>query len=102
MVPEPVLVPKTEPATPTQEEGGSGELLLTPLSSPATDLRLRIGLPPEDDGLNNNVEDDGGAMYAQGSNLDGEEPRENGGASSGYEKRQVLMGENDMAEGYFT
>lgn len=88
-----VLVPEVVPTSPTPlllttEENEGKEFTSSPTSSLYPDLRLSIGLSPEDEGMCDDVEmaNGEGSGYRQGS-LDADESLSSSEVPSGYEKR---------------
>ncbi|XP_071336307.1 growth/differentiation factor 10b [Trachinotus anak] len=108
---EQFTVATVEPASPTPllhscSEESEVTATVTPTSEP--EFRLPIGVSREDKDLNDvageGQPNDEGHGYMEGGNLDEDETVNSSGASSGYEKRQVLvdMGDDELAEGYRT
>lgn len=84
---------------------------MTPIATPSTepDLRLRIGVSPEDVGVSDDLAEGNGEApgYMPGRDLEEDEQLEgeglcSGEAPSGYEKRPVLveLAPGELTEGY--
>lgn len=103
-VQEQIVVPEVEPSSPTPLLLTTEEKELTPTSSTGLDLRMRIGVTVEDEGVCDvdMVGNDEGSGYMRG-NLDADETPYSSKASSGYETREkvfVQVAPDEQAEGY--
>ncbi|XP_070834272.1 growth/differentiation factor 10b [Chaetodon trifascialis] len=106
VVQQSVLVPEVEPVSPTPllstpSEKEDKEFTPAVTSSTEPDLRLRIGVPAEEEGVCDvmEVSNGEGPVYIEGS-LDQDEPEVD--VPSDYEKRPVFveLAPNEQTEGY--
>ncbi|XP_037638163.1 interferon gamma receptor 1-like [Sebastes umbrosus] len=102
---ETCFVPEVGPVSPTPLLS-TEEKDFTPTVTPSTvpDLRLRLGVTTEDEGMSVDVEEknDEGPGYMKGRHLDEDDELHSSEVPSGYEKRPVLveLAPDELAEGY--
>lgn len=102
---ETCFVPEVGPVSPTPLLS-TEEKDFTPTVTPSTvpDLRLRLGVTTEDEGVSVDVEEknDEGPGYMKGRHLDEDDELHSSEVPSGYEKRPVLvkLAPDELAEGY--
>ncbi|XP_076599120.1 growth/differentiation factor 10b [Chaetodon auriga] len=108
VVEQSIFVPQVEPTSPTPllstpSEKEDKEFTPPVTSSTEPDLRLRIGVPTEDEGVCDvmEVSNDEGPVYMHGS-LDQDEPEVFSDVPSDYEKRPVFveLAPDEQTEGY--